>query len=125
MGYKALFNWFAVGAQNLLWRVLPVAKITEKFIKLHRQELSTIANKNPTKGSVGKHLETRRWRILGKPHHYSLVQVGNQKAKTIESCTPDSYTPTGLPEGTHYSYTPTTQEEIYQEIKIHRQVLFW
>ena len=46
MGRKALLNWFAMGARNLLRRVLPVNKVTERFLQSHRQELSIIADKN-------------------------------------------------------------------------------
>jgi hypothetical protein len=54
MGRKALLNWFAMGARNLLRGVLPVNKVTERFIHSHRQELNTIADKNADEGSVRK-----------------------------------------------------------------------
>jgi hypothetical protein len=46
MGRKTLLNWFAMGARNILRGVLPVNKVTEQFIHSHRQELSTIDDKN-------------------------------------------------------------------------------
>jgi hypothetical protein len=54
MGRKALLNWFAMGARNLLRGVLPVNKVTEQFIHSHRQELSTIADKNANEGERKK-----------------------------------------------------------------------
>ena len=42
---RALLNWFAMGARNLLRGVLPGNKITQRFIQSHRQELSVIADK--------------------------------------------------------------------------------
>jgi cell division protein FtsB len=46
MGCKALLNWFAIEAWNLLRGVPSVNKVTLQFIHSHLQELSTIANKN-------------------------------------------------------------------------------
>jgi hypothetical protein len=46
MGCEALLNWFAMGARNKLRGMLLVNKVTERFIHSHRQELSTIADKN-------------------------------------------------------------------------------
>jgi hypothetical protein len=54
MGRKALLNWFAMGSRNLLQGVLPVNKVTERFIHSHRQELSAIADKNADKGERKK-----------------------------------------------------------------------
>ena len=54
MGRKALLNWFAMGARNLLRRVLPVNKVTERFLQSHRQELSIIADKNADEGERKK-----------------------------------------------------------------------
>ena len=45
LGRRALLNWFAMGARNLLRGVLPGNKITQRFIHSHRQELSVIADK--------------------------------------------------------------------------------
>ena len=45
LGRKALLNWFAMGAKNLLGGNLPSNKLTQKFIQAHRQELSVIADK--------------------------------------------------------------------------------
>lgn len=46
LGRKALLNWFAMGAKNLLRGVLPVNKLTGRFIQAHRHDLNVIANKN-------------------------------------------------------------------------------
>jgi hypothetical protein len=54
MGRKPLLNWFAMVARNLLRGVLPVNKVTERFIHSHRQELSTIADKNADEGERKK-----------------------------------------------------------------------
>jgi hypothetical protein len=54
MGRKTLLNWFAMGARNLLREVLPVNKVTEWFIHSHRQESSTIADKNADEGERRK-----------------------------------------------------------------------
>lgn len=45
LGRRALLNWFAMGARNLLRGVLPGNKITQRFIQSHRQDLSVIADK--------------------------------------------------------------------------------
>jgi hypothetical protein len=54
MGRKSLLSWFAMGARNLLRGVLPVNKVTKQFIHSHRQELSTIADKNADEGERKK-----------------------------------------------------------------------
>jgi hypothetical protein len=46
MKSNALLSWFTTGFQNLFPGVLPLNKVTERFIHLHRQELSGIADKN-------------------------------------------------------------------------------
>jgi hypothetical protein len=50
MWRKALLNWFVM--QNLLRGVLPINKVTERFIHSHRQELS--ADKNAYEGERKK-----------------------------------------------------------------------
>ena len=92
MGRKALLNWFAMGARNLLGGVLPVNKVTQRFIQSHRQELSTIADKHADEGERKKAILKRGGAgFLGGDHHSSLVQVGNPKEK---ESSPASYTVT-------------------------------
>ena len=46
LGRKALLNWFAMGARNLIKGVLPINKQTQKFINNHRQDLRIIADQS-------------------------------------------------------------------------------
>lgn len=46
LGRKPLLNWFAMGAKNLLQGVLPVNKLTGRFIRSQRYDLKAIANEN-------------------------------------------------------------------------------
>jgi hypothetical protein len=54
MGRKALLNSFVMGGRNLLREVLSVNKVSERFIHSHRQEMSTIADKNADVGERKK-----------------------------------------------------------------------
>ena len=46
LGRKALLNWFAMGARNLIKGILPINKQTKKFINNHRQDLRIIADQS-------------------------------------------------------------------------------
>jgi hypothetical protein len=103
MGRKALLNWFAMGAQNLLRGVLPVNKVTERFIHAHRQELSTMADKNADEGERKKAILKRDGAgFLGGTIIRHLFKWETQKKKSP----PTSYTPTTS--STSASYTGTT-----------------
>ena len=83
MGRKALLNWFAMGARNLLRRVLPVNKVTERFLQSHRQELSIIADKNADEGERKKAILKRGGAgFLGGTIIRHLFKWETQKKKT-------------------------------------------
>jgi hypothetical protein len=84
MGRKALLNWFAMGSRNLLRGVLPVNKVTERFIHAHRQELSTIADKNTDEGERKKAILKRGGAgFLGGTIIRHLFKWETQKKKRV------------------------------------------
>jgi hypothetical protein len=84
MGRKVLLNWFAMGARNLLRGVLPVNKVTERFIHSHRQELSTIADKNADEGERNKAILKRGGAgFLGGTIIRHLFKWETQKKKRV------------------------------------------
>ena len=84
MGRKALLNWFAMGARNLLRGVLPVNKVTQRFIQSHRQELSTIADKNADEGERKKAILKRGGAgFLGGTIIRHLFKWETQKKKRV------------------------------------------
>jgi hypothetical protein len=84
MGRKALLNWFAMGARNLLRGVLPVNKVTQRFIHSHRQELSTIADKNADEGERKKAILKRGGAgFLGGTIIRHLFKWETQKKKRV------------------------------------------
>jgi hypothetical protein len=84
MGRKALLKWFAMGAPNLLRGVLPVNKVTERFINSHRQELSTIADKNADEGELKKAILKRGGAgFLGGTIIRHLFKWETQKKKRV------------------------------------------
>jgi hypothetical protein len=84
MGRKALLNWFAMGARNLLAGVLPVNKVTQRFIQAHRQELSTIADKHANEGERKKAILKRGGAgFLGGTIIRHLFKWETQKKKRV------------------------------------------
>ena len=84
MGRKALLNWFAMGARNLLRGVLPVNKVTQRFIQSHRQELSTIADKHADEGERKKAILKRGGAgFLGGTIIRHLFKWETQKKKRV------------------------------------------
>jgi hypothetical protein len=84
MGRKALLNWFAMGARNLLRGMLPVNKVNERFIHSHRQELSTIADKNADEGERKKAILKRGGAgFLGGTIIRHLFKWETQKKKRV------------------------------------------
>ena len=84
MGRKALLNWFAMGARNLLRGVLPVNKVTQRFIQAHRQELSTIADKHADEGERKKAILKRGGAgFLGGTIIRHLFKWETQKKKRV------------------------------------------
>jgi hypothetical protein len=69
-------------ARNLLQGVLPVNKVTERFIHVHSQELSTIADKNADEGEPKKAILKRGGAgILGGTIIRHLFRWETQKKK--------------------------------------------
>jgi hypothetical protein len=84
MGREALLNWFAMGARNLLRGVLPVNKVTQRFIHAHRQELSTIADKHADEGERKKAILKRGGAgFLGSTIIRHLSKWETQKKKRV------------------------------------------